>query len=48
MTVWRVKREPGISSDLIVYRASDFAEDRRVPNTLAYSTSVDGVLVYER
>jgi len=48
MTVWRVKREPGISSDLVVYRSSDFEEDRSVPNTLAYSTRVDGVLVYER
>ena len=48
MTVWRVKREPGISSDLVVYRSSDFEEDRTVPNTLAYSTRVDGVLIYER
>ena len=48
MTVWRVKREPGISSDLVVYRRSDFDEDRSVPNTLAYSTRLDGVLVYER
>jgi predicted nucleotidyltransferase len=48
MTVWRVKREPGISSDLVVYRTSDFNEDRSVPNTLAYSTSIDGLLVYER
>lgn len=48
MTVWRVKRQPGVPSDLVVYRASDFDEDRRVPNTLAYSTSREGVLVYER
>ncbi len=48
MTVWRVKREPGVSSDLVVYRRSDFDEDRSVPNTLAYSTRLDGVLVYER
>lgn len=48
MTVWRVKRQPGVPSDLIVYRASDFEEDRTVPNTLAYSVNIDGVLVYER
>lgn len=48
MTVWRVKRQPGVPTDLVVYRASDFEEDRGVPNTLAYATSVDGVLVYER
>lgn len=48
MTVWRVKREPGISSDLVVYRSSDFHEDESVPNTLAYSTRLNGVLVYER
>lgn len=48
MTVWRVKREPGVPTDLVVYRVSDFDEDRTVPNTLAYSTSLDGVLVYER
>jgi hypothetical protein len=39
------ERQPGISSDLVVYRASDFDEDRCVPNTLAYSTNIDGVLV---
>jgi hypothetical protein len=48
MMVWRVKRQPGISSDLIVYRASDFEADRPVPNTLAYATRIDGILVYER
>ncbi len=48
MTVWQVKREPGVSSDLVVYRRSDFDEDQSVPNTLAYSTRLDGVLVYER
>jgi predicted nucleotidyltransferase len=48
VTVWRVKREPGVPSDLFVWRASDFAEDRDVPNTLAYSASHEGILVYER
>jgi predicted nucleotidyltransferase len=48
ITLWRVKREPGVPSDLFVWRASDFAEDRNVPNTLAYSASHDGILVYER
>ena len=48
MTLWRVKREPGLRSDVVVYRASDFEDDRVVPNTLAYSTTIDGVLLYER
>ena len=47
MTVWRVKRQPGVPSDLVVYRKSDFEEDRTVPNTLAYATVLDGVLLYE-
>jgi hypothetical protein len=48
MTVWRLKRQPCVPSDLVVYRASDFEADRLVPNTLAYATRVDGILVYER
>lgn len=48
MTVWRVKRQPNVPSDLVIYRATDFEADRTVPNTLAYSTCLDGVLVYER
>lgn len=48
MTVWRVKREPNVPSDLVVYRAADFEADRTVPNTLAYSTTLDGMLVDER
>jgi len=48
MTVWRLKREPGVPSDLVVYRASEFEEDRHVPNTLAHSTRLEGVLIYER
>ena len=48
MTVWRVKRQPNVPSDLVVYRASDFEEDRTVPNTLAYAVRLDGVLIYER
>jgi hypothetical protein len=48
MTVWRVKRQPDVPSDLIVCRAPDFEADRLVPNTLAYATRLDGVLIYER
>lgn len=48
MTVWRVKRQPGVPSALVVYRASDFDADRPVPNTLAYATRLDGVLLHER
>lgn len=48
MTVWRVKRQPDVPSDLVVYRVSDFEEDRAVPNTLAYATGIDGILLHER
>lgn len=47
MVVWRLRRQPDVPSDLVVYRASDFEADRSVPNTLAYATNLDGVLVYE-
>jgi len=48
ITVWRVRRQPQVPSDLVVCRASDFAADRAVPNTLAYAAKLDGVLLYER
>jgi predicted nucleotidyltransferase len=48
MVVWRVRRQPNVPSDLVVYRAADFAADRTVPNTLAYAAKLDGVLLYER
>lgn len=48
MILWRLKRQPGVPSDLVVYRSSDFAEDRTVPNTIAHAVQLDGVLVYER
>jgi nucleotidyltransferase-like protein len=48
MTVWRIKRQPDVPCDLVVYRASDFEADRPVPNTLAYATALDGVLVSSR
>jgi predicted nucleotidyltransferase len=48
MIIWRLKRQPQVPSDLVVYRASDFEADRSVPNTLAYATELDGVLLYER
>src|SRR5437868_1971158 len=48
MTVWRVRRQPNVPSDLVVYRASDFESDRAVPNTLAHAAELDGVVVYER
>ena len=48
MVVWRVRRQPDVPSDLVVYRASDFEADRQVTNTVAHETMLDGVLVYER
>jgi predicted nucleotidyltransferase len=48
MVVWRVRRQPDVPSDLVVYRASDFEADRAVPNTVAYATKLEGVLVHGR
>lgn len=47
MVVWRVKRQPDVPCDLVVYRVCDFEADRSVPNTLAYAAKLDGVLVHE-
>lgn len=44
----RLRRECGVRADVIPWRASEFAEFRRTPNTLAYSVAKDGVLLHER
>jgi predicted nucleotidyltransferase len=44
----RLRRECGVRADVIPWRASEFAEFRSTPNTLAYSVATDGVLLHER
>jgi predicted nucleotidyltransferase len=44
----RLRRECGVRADVIPWRASEFAEFRRTPNTLAYSVAREGVLLHER
>jgi hypothetical protein len=44
----RLRRDCGVRADVIPWRASEFAEFRNTPNTLAYSVAKDGVLLHER
>jgi predicted nucleotidyltransferase len=44
----RLRRECGVRADVIPWRASEFAEFRATPNTLAYSVATDGMLLHER
>jgi predicted nucleotidyltransferase len=44
----RLRRECGVRADVIPWHASEFAEFRATPNTLAYSVAKDGVLLHER
>ncbi|HVR85040.1 MAG TPA: nucleotidyltransferase domain-containing protein [Planctomycetota bacterium] len=48
LTAWRLQKESGVSSDLVLCRATDFHEDRNTPNTLAFEAAHGGVLIYER
>lgn len=45
---WRLQKESGVPSDVVLCRAADFRDDRETPNTIAYEAAHDGVLVYER
>ncbi len=48
LAAWRLQKESGVSSDLVLCRAADFSEDRNTPNTLAFEAAHGGVLIYER
>lgn len=48
VAAWRLARESGVPADIVPCRATDFREDQRTPNTLAYEATARGVLVYER
>jgi len=45
---WRVRKEAGVRSDVILCGATDFQEARETPNTLAFEAAHNGVLIYER
>src|SRR3954465_8341613 len=42
----RLRRECGVRADVIPWRATEFAEFRRIPNTLAYSVVGEGMLLH--
>ena len=48
LAAWRLKKDFNVPSDLFPCRASEFAEDRNTPNTIAYEAAHGGVLIYER
>lgn len=48
LTGWRMQKEAGVPSDVLVCRATDFQEDRDTPNTIAFEAAHAGVLIYER
>ena len=48
LMAWRLQRDSGVYADVILYRASEFAEDRTTPNTLAFEAAIAGLLVHER
>ena len=45
---WRLQKESGVRSDVVLCRAADFHDARDTPNTIAYEAAHDGVLIYER
>src|SRR6185503_15305221 len=45
---YRLKRELRMRADVILCPASEFAEDRDTPNTLAYEAAHRGIAIYER
>lgn len=45
---YRLRRGMGVRADVVLCSASEFAEDRDTPNTLAYEAAHFGVAVYER
>ena len=45
---WRLKREADVRADVIVYRSSEFVDERGVVNTLAFEVCRDGFLLHGR
>lgn len=48
VAAWQLGKDSGVRADIIPCRRTDFDEDRRTPNTLAFEASTHGRLVYER
>src|SRR5262245_39701053 len=46
--VWGLRKESGVSADVIPFRVREFQEDLTVVNTLPNEVAHDGVLLYER
>jgi uncharacterized protein len=45
---YRLRRELRAHADIVLCTASEFAEDRNTPNTLAYEAAHFGVVIHER
>ncbi len=48
LIAWRLQKGAGVRAEIVPCRATDFAEDRSTPNTLAYEAATRGLRVYER
>jgi len=46
MTVWKLKQGTGVRADVFLCRASEFEDDRRTHNTIAYDAAVEGVQIW--
>jgi len=47
MTVWKVKQGTGVRADVLLCRVSEFEDDRRTHNTIAYDAAVEGLPIWE-
>lgn len=48
MHAWQLRKLSRTNADLLACHASDFAEARHTPNTMAYEVTHGGVLIHER
>ena len=48
LVAWRMRKACGIRADVVLCRASEFAEDRATPNTLTFEVATQGVRIHER
>ena len=42
---WRLQKGAGVRADVVACRATEFADGRRVPNTLAYEAVTSGLRI---
>ena len=45
---WRLQQGSGVHADVIICTASEFGEDVRCPNTLAFAAGREGILLHAR